>query len=308
MPQIHLVLWNVICNFGQKPFKFPPPAGFQPLALANTPRPSIVRPDKFMGVVTYTGNGGTQTISGLDFSPDLIWIKNRNSTYHHALYDTIRGSTKMLSSSETAAEITYSSVTSQSAGFDLSGAESRVNENALTYVAWCWNAGDSTVTNNDGSITSQVRANASAGFSIVTYTGTRSSAGTDTVGHGLGFSPALIISKARSATSRWCVQIPSVIGSTQILQLNTTGAATVGDLGAQSVPTPTSTTFGTAYAGGLNESGVTYVAYCFAPVAGYSSFGSYTGTGTSDGSFIFWDLGRNGFDFKRSSAAEVGVV
>ena len=80
-----------------------------------------------MGVVTYTGNGGTQTISWLDFSPDLIWIKNRNSTYHHALYDTIRGSTKMLSSSETAAEITYSSVTSQSAGFDLSGAESRVN-------------------------------------------------------------------------------------------------------------------------------------------------------------------------------------
>jgi hypothetical protein len=76
-------------NFGQKPFKFPPPAGFQPLALANTPRPTIVRPDQFMGVVTYTGNGGTQTISGLDFSPDLIWIKNRNSTYHHALYDTI---------------------------------------------------------------------------------------------------------------------------------------------------------------------------------------------------------------------------
>jgi hypothetical protein len=307
-------------NFGQKPFKFPPPAGFQPLALANTPRPTIVRPDKFMGVVTYTGNGGTQTISGLGFSPDLVWIKRRDSAQDHNLYDAVRGSSggyfNQLVTNSTAVENNngtgFGAVTALNAdGFTLGSSTSDyrlTNASSSPYVAWCWNAGDSTVTNNDGSITSQVRANVSAGFSIVTYTGTRSSAGTDTVGHGLGFSPALIISKARSATSRWCVQIPSVIGSTQILQLNTTGAATVGDLGAQSVPTPTSTTFGTAYAGGLNESGVTYVAYCFAAVAGYSSFGSYTGNGSADGPFVFCNFRPRYLMIKRSSGIGNWVI
>jgi hypothetical protein len=267
-------------NFGQRPFAYTwHPSGFKALCTTNLPEPTIADGSTVMDVALYTGNGSTQTISGLNFSPDLIWIKNRNSTYHHALYDTIRGSTKMLSSSETAAEITYSSVTSQSAGFDLSGAESRVNENALTYVAWTWDAGSSTVTNTEGSITSQVRANASAGFSVVTFT---SSSSVSTVGHGLGVTPYLIITKNRSVSNTWWTY-HNAIGNTKAMRLDTTAAeTTISSTWNNTSPTSTVFTVGGEWGNSNN-----IVAYCFAPVAGYSAYGSYTGNGSADGPFIF---------------------
>ena len=282
-------------NFGQRPFAYTAPSGFKALCTTNLPEPTIADGSTVMDVALYTGNGSTQTISGLNFSPDLIWIKNRNSTYHHALYDTIRGSTKMLSSSETAAEITYSSVTSQSAGFDLSGAESRVNENALTYAAWTWDAGSSTVTNTEGSITSSVRANASAGFSIVTYTGTGSNG---TVGHGLGVAPGLIFVKARSF-SAWPTYHVST-GKDYPLQLNNTNAA-INLTNYWGSTSPSSTVFGTLPGYDNNINGATTVAYCFAPVAGYSSFGSYTGNGSADGPFVYTGMRPRWIVFKRTS-------
>jgi hypothetical protein len=270
-------------NTGQRAWFYPSmvPSGYKPLATPFLDPPAIADGSAYMDVALYTGNGGTKTISGLGFSPDLMWIKNRNSTYHHALYDTIRGATKMLSSSEAAAEITYSSVTSQTAGFEISGAESRVNENNLTYAAWTWDAGSSTVSNTDGSITSQVRANASAGFSIVGHTGTGSAG---TVGHGLNVAPEFIIHKNRDSSNIWVVYHKD-LGNNYGLKLNTTDAK-FGPTDNFNYTSPTSTVFSVGPTNGNNESTKNIITYCFAPIEGYSAFGSYVGTNTTDNAFV----------------------
>ena len=283
-------------NWGQSAFIYSAPSGYKALCTANLDDPTIEDGSAYMDVVTYTGNGGTKTISGLGFSPDLMWIKNRNSTYHHALYDTIRGATKMLSSSETAAEITYSSVTSQTTGFEISGAESRVNENNFTYVGWTWDGGSSTVSNTDGSITSSVRANPSAGFSVVTYTGTGSNA---TVGHGLGVAPDMVIYKTRTGTASNWIVYHRTIGGTGGLQLNVTTAAFTDSTPFNGTnPTSSVLHVGTNY---QTNSAVSIVAYCFAPVAGYSAFGSYTGNGSSDGPFVFCNFRPRWILLKKTS-------
>jgi hypothetical protein len=272
-------------NFGQRPFAYTAPSGFKALCTTNLPEPTIADGSTAMDVVTYTGNGSTQTISGLGFSPDLVWIKSRsNGAYHHRLVDTVRGATKEIYSNLTNAEGTdpVGLTAFNSDGFTL-GSSNEYNASGQTFVAWAWDAGTSTVTNTSGSITSQVRANASAGFSIVTYTGTGSNA---TVGHGLGVAPAMIITKGRTNTAAWLVY-HQAIGATNFVQLNTTIASTAS-ITAWNNTAPSSTVFsiGTSVAG--NTSGVNNVAYCFAPVAGYSAFGSYTGNGSAtDGPFVF---------------------
>jgi hypothetical protein len=177
-------------NFGQRQFTYTAPANHKALTTANLPTPLIEDGSTVMDVKLYTGNGSTQTISGLNFSPDLVWIKNRSNAtgYFHALMDTIRGNTKILSSNSTAAEDTR---TAQLTSFDSNGFSlgnnsdggNYVNLSGDAYAAWTWDAGSSTVTNTQGSITSQVRANASAGFSVV-YLDRKGAAGS-TVGHGL---------------------------------------------------------------------------------------------------------------------------
>jgi hypothetical protein len=168
--------------------------------------------------------------------------------------------------------------TSAAAGIQLSS----VNGSGRTYVAWTWDAGSSTVTNTQGSITSQVRANASAGFSVVTYTGTGSAA---TVGHGLGVAPSLLIVKQRNAVRSWSVYHKD-IGASYYLQLERTDAKGGPYSGLWNDTAPTSTVFSILNDGGSNASGGTYVGYCFAPVTGYSSFGSYTGNGSATGPVI----------------------
>jgi hypothetical protein len=294
-------------NFGQRAFAYSAPSGFKALCTANLDDPTIADGSTAFEVITYQGNGGTQTLPNTDsttspqdplkFSPDLMWIKNRSSAYHHALYDTIRGATKMLSSSETAAEITYSSVTSQTADFEISGAESRVNENNLTYVAWTWDAGSSTVSNTDGSITSSVRANPSAGFSIVGYTGAGSAA---TVGHGLGVTPSLVICKDRTAADAWMVWFTGFT-SNEYMYLNSTAAK--GSYSGTWGSTPTSTVFGVSDQS-MNQSGNNFIAYCFAPVESYSAFGSYTGNGSNDGPFVYTGFRPKFLLFKSATIAE----
>jgi hypothetical protein len=243
-------------------------------------------------VVTYTGNTATtRLITGLNFSPDLVWIKNRGSTYWNVLFDVVRGVGNQLSSNQTDAELASGSniagkVSSFDAnGFTLASGSSgiyTVNENNVGHVAWCWDAGSSTVTNTQGSITSQVRANASAGFSVVTYTGNGSNA---TVGHGLGVAPGLIIVKARSRGDSWRVY-HSALGATKYLTLESTAAAgTVSSVWIDTAPTSAVFSVGTESA--VNTNAATQVAYCFAPVAGYSAFGSYTGNGSADGPFVY---------------------
>ena len=236
-------------------------------------------------VVKYDGTGATQTISGLAFEPDFVWLKMRSASDRNILTDIVRGVTNTLNSDSTRDEATATEPGQVTAytptGFTL-GNNSNVNGSGSTYVAWAWDAGTTTASNPDGSITSQVRANVSAGFSVVTYTGTGAVA---TVGHGLGVAPQLIIARPRNAVSNWVVYHASE-GAGKFLRLNTTDSSTT-DSTAWNNTTPTSTVYSVGN-NAANGSGLSVIAYCFAPVVGYSSFGAWVGSGTTnDGAFIY---------------------
>jgi len=269
-------------NFGQRPFAYTAPSGFKALCTANLDAPVVTKPNEYMDIALYTGNGSTQTISGLEFSPDFVWIKSRSvAARSHVLLDTVRGVQNTIFSNLTIAEATTNSVTAFTAdGFSL-GNYVNANELNTNYVGWTWDAGSSTVPNNDGSITSSVRANPSAGFSIVTWT-PQATAGT--VGHGLGVAPAMIITKDRNTANGWFTY-HSALGATKYLVLNLTNAVTTNSTVFSTAPTSTVFDQGTGFtstAGYGNQ-----VCYCFAPVDGYSSFGSYVGNGSSDGPMVF---------------------
>jgi hypothetical protein len=275
-------------NFGQRAFAYTAPSGYKALCTQNLPTPTILKGSDYFDTKLYTGNGSTQTISGLGFSPDLVWVKCRNVAYGHRLADVVRGATKLLVSSGTDSESTdVNSLTAfNSDGFAV-GSSVNFNESPNTYAAWCWDAGSSTVTNTNGSITSSVRANASAGFSVITYTGTGANA---TVGHGLGVAPSLILVKDRDSGSNGGAVYHASLGNTKYLKLFQTTTGTDGeatDSTAWNNTSPTSTVFSIGTSSRTNTSGNKLVAYCFAPVAGYSSFGSYTGNGSTDGPFVY---------------------
>jgi hypothetical protein len=298
---------SAVANFGQRPFAFAytAPSGFKALCTQNLPTPTVVKPSTVFDTKTWSGNGGTQTISGLGFSPDLVWIKCRSAAYGHLLADTVRGIDKSLYSNATSAEDAFKQFgyvsTSSTADFTVVAGSSDatvVNGSSQTYVGWTWDAGSSTVTNTSGSISSQVRANASAGFSVVTYTGTGT---TGTVGHGLGVVPSMMIVKRRDAVANWYVY-HSAIGNTGALGLNLTNA-TITSANFWNNTSPTSTVL-TVSAGSaeMNTNGGTYVVYAFAPVSGYSSFGSITSNGTSDNAFAYLGFRPRFLLYKNASA------
>jgi hypothetical protein len=277
-------------NFGQRPFSYTPPTGFVALNTQNLPTPTISNGANYMAATTYTGTGASltiaNTIGSTSFQPDFVWVKGRSGATDHALYDSVRGTTKDLVSNSTAAETTQATGLTAfgSTGFTV-GALAKMNTNAATYVGWQWNAGGSTVTNTSGSISAQVRANPTAGFSVLTYTGTGSAA---TVGHGLGVAPRMMIMRSRTSTGsngNWVVYHAS-LGATNYLVLNDT-AASASDIGAFNNTSPTSSVFSVGTFTGTNGSSLGIIAYCFAEVAGYSKFGSYTGNGSADGPFVY---------------------
>jgi hypothetical protein len=286
---------DMTVNFGQRPFAYTAPSGFKALCTTNLPEPTIADGSTAMDVKLYTGNGSTQTISGLNFSPDFGWFKRRGpSAASHFLFDQVRGAGKFLVSNTTAAEGNDSVYTLQSFNSDgyTMGSTGAMNESGSTYVVWSWDAGSSTVTNTAGSISSQVRANASAGFSVVTFT---SSSSVSTVGHGLGVAPYLIITKNRSVSNTWWTY-HNAIGNTKAMRLDTTDAqTTISSTWNNTSPTSTVFTVGGEWGNGNN-----IVAYCFAPVAGYSSFGSYTGNGSTDGPFVYTGFRPRWILYKRT--------
>lgn len=228
--------------------------------------------------VLYTGNGSSQSIEGVGFSPDLVWLKSRSSGYNHALFDSVRGVNERLQSNSTDAEATRSDALNSfdADGFTVGG-EASTGLSGETYAAWCWDAGSgSPVSNTDGSITSSVKANPAYGFSVVGYTGTGSNA---TVGHGLGAAPEMIILKDRDGTDHWRVYT-STTGATKSLYLSLTNAAAT-DSTIWNNTAPTSSVFTIGNDSGVNTNTNDYIAYCFAEISGYSSFGSYSGTGAS---------------------------
>ena len=238
----------------------------------------------FFNTVLYTGNATARTITGVGFQPDWVWGKIRSESQDHVLVDSVRGATKQLYSSDTSAEQTESQGLTgfASDGFTL-GTHAYFNKNTATYVAWNWLAGGSASSNGDGSITSSVSANTTAGFSIVSYTGNESSS--QTVGHGLGVSPSMIIVKSRSSTDWWITYHKSV-GATKYVPLNFQNAEATNS-GIWNDTEPSSSVFSIGTNGGTNGSSNNYIAYCFAEVKGYSKFGSYTGNGNADGTFVY---------------------
>jgi hypothetical protein len=267
-----------------------------------TPTGAAGNPRKYFNALTYAGSASNQTVSGLEFTPDLIWFKERTTTgIDHALYDIVRNSyTGALRSNTTGAESGGSPFTAVTqTGYTLIGGSSQTNDAfGRTYVTWNWKAGGAAVTNTAGSITSQVSANTDAGFSIVTYTGTGANA---TVGHGLGVAPKMVIVKRRNSTGDWPVWIlpVAVTGSDRVLFLNTTGAQTAAGTNFNS-SSPTSTVINVGTNAATNGSGGTYVAYVFAEIPGYSKFGSYTGNGSADGPFVYCGFRPRWIMFKRT--------
>jgi hypothetical protein len=235
---------------------------------------------QYFNPVTFSGTGTTNAIT-VGFAPDFAWLKSRSAASGHNLGDTIRGNSKVLYSNSTSAEDNYTNIcVFNSNGVSLANT-SDANGNGTTNVGWFWKGGGTAVSNTAGSITSTVSANTTSGFSIVTYTGTGANA---TVGHGLGVAPSMYIIKKRSNVDGWTVWITGFTVNDYIV-LNTTAAKATYT--GQWSALPTSTVLGLSNENDTNDSGATFVAYCFAQIAGYSAFGSYTGNGSTDGPFIY---------------------
>jgi hypothetical protein len=291
-------------NFGQRPFTYTPPTGFKSLNTFNLPEPTIKQPNKYFDAVIWTGDQTNKQIP-LNFTADFVWAKRRNNSDNHVLYDAIRGVNIGLNSNNTDPESTnnYGLDFDNGNYLDINGSQyfGGGGGSGITFVAWNWNAGGSTVTNTTGTISAQVRANPTAGFSIVTYTGNNTS--NQTVGHGLETTPTFFILKSRG-TQIWNVySLAGGVTGNKILQLQTTDEAVTGT-NINLTANPTTIGFGSASQ--VNGSGVNFVAYCFAPITGYSAFGSYTGNGSSDGTFVYTGFRPRFVLYKSSTSASVG--
>jgi hypothetical protein len=256
-------------------------------------------PQDYFNTTLWTGDGNsTQNITGTGFNADWIWLKGRSGAGDHQLYDKVRGVQKMIISNGTNAEST-NSIGLQTFGSDGFTMGSDMTGSGSTFVSWNWLANGTGSSNTDGSITSTVSASTTSGFSIVSYTGTGSNA---TVGHGLGATPKMIIVKRTSASDVWRVYHSS-IGATKHLVLNTTaGDATGSNVWNDTEPTSSFFTVSTDTA--VNASSANYIAYCFAEKKGFSKFGSYTGNGNADGTFVYTGFKPAFVLFKPSSATE----
>jgi len=307
-------------NFGQRPFSYTPPTGYVALNTYNLPTSTIVKGNTVMDATLYTGNGSTQTITNAAaFKPDLVWIKGRSSSSQdHTLVDSVRGVSRRIRSNATTAEVLesgftvtafnssgFTAVDDTNGGYNVNGSVGGSFSGAAQYVGWQWQAGQgSTSSNTNGSITSTVSVNASAGFSVVTYTGT---AVAGTIGHGLGVAPQLIIIKPRSATittDAWNVYHVST-GNTNFLVLNATDAsAAASNRWNNTSPTSSVFSIGTV----PSSVAVGYVAYCWTPIAGYSAFGSYTGNGSTSGPFVYCGFQPKFILIKSTTAARDWII
>jgi hypothetical protein len=253
---------------------------------------SINKPSDYFNVVTWTGTSDSTTaVTGVGHQPDWVWIKNRGVADDHMVYDAIRGGTKRIFTNSNGAEGTESQgiQSFDSDGFTTGTHRATGGDSGNTMVSWNWKGANGTASNGDGSTTSTVSANTTAGFSIVSYTG----AGATTYGHGLGATPNVIIIKKRTSdtgNNNWFVYHDKVITASatnkSFMTLNTTD--TLGTNGSATTFTSvSSTTFGVGTDDIISESSHTFIAYCFAEKKGYSKFGSYTGNLNADGKFVY---------------------
>ena len=272
-------------NFGQRAFSHSIPSGYQKLNSQNLPEPTVPRGDEYFETLLYTGQNTSSlyNVTGLEFQPDWVWGKSRNDNIEHILFDAVRGEDKQIATSGTGAEVVRSSAAYRflSNGFAVSTVGNL--NNPVNYVAWCWDAGGSTVTNTDGTISSQVRANTSAGFSIATWTSDGSGSPTS-FGHGLGVRPDFLIIMNRSSSGNkqcWFSTFSNATNNFISMNLEdgvqTAGAAMWGTIDSSVV----------SFRHSANSSnGNDMVGYFFSNVAGFSKAGKYQGNGQSDGSYV----------------------
>ena len=261
----------------------------------------IDKPNLHFNTKLYTGNGGTQSITGVGFQPDWVWIKKRNGAVGHRLTDAVRGATKTLFSDDPATQNTLSNglTAFDSDGFSL-GNETGVNNNSDTYVSWNWKANGAGSANSDGTLASTVSVNTTAGISIVKYTGNGSAGAT--VGHGLGAKPNVIILKSYENGQQWAAYWEA-LGATKYMRFNTTnGEATSSARWNNTEPTTSVFTIGND--GEVNTNTEDHIAYCFAEKKGFSKFGKYTGNGadgSSTNNFIYTGFKPKWVMVKRSN-------
>jgi len=251
----------------------------------------------YFNTVLWTGNGSTMTITDVGFNADLVWTKLRSGTDDHRLFDKVRGINKYVKSNSTAAQTTDAILSTTSDGYSLASA-GEVTANTGTFVGWNWLANGAGSSNSDGSVTSTVSASTTAGFSIVTWTGTGATA---TIGHGLGVKPEMIWIKNTGAVENWIVYHAG-IGSGNNLKLNLADAQQ-DTTGAFNDTDPTTSVFTVHTNTNANQSGQPMVAYCFASKKGYSKVGTYIGSGETDGPFVYTGFAPQFVLFKRSTGS-----
>ena len=268
-------------------FYYDVPTGFLALCSQNLPEPTVTPSEHFSATIR-TGDN-SQAVTGIGFQPDLVWSKTRNQTHSHQIHDSVRGATDGMLNPDTnsARSTTYQLDSFDSDGFTIdSGNLVGMNGSGNTYVTWAWKANGSGSSNTDGSITSTVSANTSAGFSIVEHSGTSSNG---TVGHGLSKAPELVITKAYSDADQWRVGSVQSLGSmdfTDYLKLNDTNAIT-DEATTWNDTAPTSSVFSVGTDSATNYSGYDHISYCFHSVEGYSKIGSYLANYNADGTFFY---------------------
>ena len=286
---------NIDINFGQKPLAYAPPTGFKALSTQNLPDATVVPSENF-DVGLWTGNGSASgpSVTNLNFKPELLWSKSRSTVANNYLYDIVRSPgdspNKFLGSNTTDVEQTFNAFTLTDTGFNLATDNIYFNQADQSYVAWNWKAGGTAVTNNEGTIESQVSANPDAGFSVVkTQTG---SAGTQTIGHGLDTPPQLIFMKPLEQAGLWATyegvagnpaQAYAYLNLNDPFNNDPLQWSETGDV----VPTSSVFNINTGYTFGASGVGIPIVAYCFASKEGYSKIGTYEGNSNADGPFIY---------------------
>lgn len=278
---------RVKVNFGQRPFKYTIPSGYKAIQTNNHSTPTIKNGKDHFCALAYTGNGtDSHAITGLNFQPDLVWIKGNSVTDNHRIIDSVRGvSTHLVPNSIDNEPTTNAQILESfdSGGFTLNGTDAGWNGNTSTYIAWCWKAGQSFTPSQTGGLTNLSGSrNTTAGFSIVSYTG---SGANSTVGHGLTTAPDLIVVKSRDSDDQWHVKHAAYTSNNHSLRFNSDAAE--ADFSVWQNAAPTSSVFSIGTQDGVNKSGDKFIAYCWHSVEGYSKFGEYRGTGNAtNGTFI----------------------
>jgi len=269
-------------------FFYAPPAGFLALCTENLPEPDIIPTDYFSSV-TYAGDAqDDRTVTGVGFSPGFVWSKAFTTTYNHFMVDTVRGVNAYVNSNRTNAE---SSDTDILKSFDADGYtlgnSGNMNENNHSHVAWNWYLGGTGAANTEGSLnTTKTQASTASGFSIVTYTGNATEGAT--LGHGLTKAPEWFMTKKRGASGGWMVYHIGNTAAPETDELNLeVTEATQDSANIWNDTAPTATVFSLGNNAAVNANNVTFVAFLWHSVEGYSRFGNYTGNGIADGPFVY---------------------